>query len=149
MRIETDDDSDALMDDYGIGDEYIDIPGLCKVATVDEIEDQGWSLNPGRYVGVAEGAADDFDFKERLQELNEELEVLNEEAMKLAKTDQKESNGVGGMSWPKKPLANVADFCLGKMLDKKKNKGRSLPYLANVNVRWGSFDFDNLRLIEI
>lgn len=59
---------------------YADIPGLCKVATVKEIEAQGWSLNPGRYVGVAEGDVDDFDFKERLQELNEELEVLSVEA---------------------------------------------------------------------
>ena len=62
---------------------YADVPGLCKLATIKEIEAQGWSLNPGRYVGVAEGEADDFDFKERLQELNEELEVLNVEAKEL------------------------------------------------------------------
>ena len=37
------------------------------------------------------------------------------------------------------------DFCLGKMLDEKKNKGDLLPYLANVNVRWASFDFAELR----
>src|SRR6202020_1447751 len=30
---------------------YVDVPGLCKVATIDEIEALGWSLNPGRYVG--------------------------------------------------------------------------------------------------
>jgi len=62
---------------------YGDVPGFCKVATVKEIEAQGWSLNPGRYVGVAEGEADDFDFKERLEELNEELETLNIEARGL------------------------------------------------------------------
>ncbi|MCL5998797.1 MAG: type I restriction-modification system subunit M [Chloroflexi bacterium] len=62
---------------------YGDIAGLCKVATIQEIEAQGWSLNPGRYVGVAEQAADDFDFKERLEELNEELEMLNAEAHDL------------------------------------------------------------------
>ena len=49
------------------------------------------------------------------------------------------------MGWEKKPLEVVADFCLGKMLDQKKNKGELLPYLANVNVRWGSFDLDDLR----
>ena len=49
------------------------------------------------------------------------------------------------MSWEKKPLEVVADFCLGKMLDQKKNKGELLPYLANVNVRWGSFNLDDLR----
>ena len=62
---------------------YKDVPGLCKVATIKEIEAQGWSLNPGRYVGVTERAADDFDFKERLEELNEELETLNAEAREL------------------------------------------------------------------
>jgi len=62
---------------------YEDVAGLCKVVTRAEIEAQGWSLNPGRYVGVAERAADDFDFAERLQELNEELEVLNAEAHEL------------------------------------------------------------------
>jgi len=62
---------------------YTDVLGVCKVATLDEIETQGWSLNPGRYVGVAERAADDFEFLERLEELNEELETLNAEARML------------------------------------------------------------------
>ena len=57
--------------------------GLCKVATLKEIEAQGWSLNPGRYVGVAEREAEDFDFAEKLEELNEELETLNAEAHEL------------------------------------------------------------------
>jgi len=63
--------------------EYQDIPGLCKVATVEEIEAQGWSLNPGRYVGVAEREEDDVDFQVRLEELYEELELLNAEADSL------------------------------------------------------------------
>jgi len=63
---------------------YRDVPGLCKVATCAEIEAQGWSLNPGRYVGVAKGEAiSDEDFKERFEALNEELEVLNAEAREL------------------------------------------------------------------
>lgn len=62
---------------------YADVAGLCKVATLSEIESQDWSLNPGRYVGVAEKGADDFDFAEKLEELNEELEVLNSEAREL------------------------------------------------------------------
>ncbi len=62
---------------------YCDIAGVCKVATRAEIEAQGWSLNPGRYVGVADRAPDDFVFAERLEELNEELEVLNAEARGL------------------------------------------------------------------
>ena len=62
---------------------YADVAGLCKVATLEEIEAQGWSLNPGRYVGVADREEDDFVFAERLEELNEELEVLNSEAGEL------------------------------------------------------------------
>ena len=63
---------------------YRDIPGLCKAATLQEIEAQGWSLNPGRYVGVAKGEdLSDEDFKEKLEALNEELEVLNAEAREL------------------------------------------------------------------
>ena len=63
--------------------QYADVAGLCKVATLAEIEEQGWSLNPGRYVGVAAREEEDFVFAERLEELNEELEVLNSEAGEL------------------------------------------------------------------
>ena len=62
---------------------YADVLGLCKVATIADIETQGWSLNPGRYVGVAERAADDFEFAVRLEELNEQLEAFNVEAREL------------------------------------------------------------------
>jgi len=65
------------------GGTYRDVSGLCRVATIKEIKAQGWSLNPGRYVGVAEREADDFDFYERLQDLNEELEMLNAEGREL------------------------------------------------------------------
>jgi len=56
---------------------YADVLGLCKIASIEEIESQGYSLNPGRYVGVAEKEDDDIDFKIRLQELHEEFELLN------------------------------------------------------------------------
>jgi type I restriction enzyme M protein len=72
---------------FGKKSGYKDIPGLCKVATIKEIEKQGWSLNPGRYVGVAPGeAVSDEDFKEQLEILNEELEALNAQARDLEKT---------------------------------------------------------------
>ncbi len=66
---------------------YADIPGLCKAANIKEIEAQGWSLNPGRYVGVAPGEdVSDEDFKEQLETLNEELESLNAQARELEQT---------------------------------------------------------------
>jgi type I restriction enzyme M protein len=75
--------SEAILKEaFGDG-KYANVPGLCKVATLAEIEAQGWSLNPGRYIGVADKAEDDFVFAERLEELNEELEVLNSEAREL------------------------------------------------------------------
>ncbi|HMP84000.1 MAG TPA: restriction endonuclease subunit S [Verrucomicrobiota bacterium] len=47
--------------------------------------------------------------------------------------------------WTRKPLEEVAQFRLGKMLDQEKNRGDLLSYLANVNVRWGEFDLQELR----
>ena len=75
--------SAALMKQNFPKGKYVDVAGLCKVATLAEIEAQGWSLNPGRYIGVAEQAADDFEFTVRLEELGEELETLNREAQEL------------------------------------------------------------------
>jgi type I restriction enzyme M protein len=66
---------------------YRDIPGLCRAATLTEIEAQGWSLNPGRYVGVAPGeTVSDEDFKTQLGTWNEELETLNAQARELEQT---------------------------------------------------------------
>ena len=73
-----------LVEVFGKKPIYSDILGLCKAATLTEIEAQGWSLNAGRYVGVAAGeAVSDEDFKEKLETLNEELEVLNAQAREL------------------------------------------------------------------
>ena len=81
--VETEAGSQDLMKEKFPKGRYADVLGLCKVATLADIETQGWSLNPGRYVGVAERAADDFEFALRLEELNEELETLNGEARSL------------------------------------------------------------------
>lgn len=52
------------------------------------------------------------------------------------------------MKWEKVKLGSVTDSCLGKMLDQNKNKGDYQPYLANVNVRWGEFDLEDLPLMK-
>ena len=63
------------------------VAGLCRAATLKDIEAQGWSLNPGRYVGVAPGeTVSDEDFKAQLEALNEELETLNAAARELEAT---------------------------------------------------------------
>ena len=48
------------------------------------------------------------------------------------------------MRWEKVKLGDVTDSCLGKMLDQAKNRGEYQPYLANIDVRWGNFNLDNL-----
>jgi type I restriction enzyme M protein len=63
---------------------YRDVLGLCAAKPRGETEDQGWSLNPGHYVGVAPGdSLSDSDFKERLGTLAEEFEGLNAQALNL------------------------------------------------------------------
>jgi len=78
---------DKIKEVFGNKPAYADVAGLCKAATLQEIEAQGWSLNPGRYVGVVAGeGVSDEDFKEQLVALNEELEVLNAQARELEQT---------------------------------------------------------------
>jgi len=76
-----------LVEVFGKKPSYADISGLCKAATFAEIQAKDWSLNAGRYIGVAAGeAVSDEDFKEKLETLNEELEVLNAQARELEQT---------------------------------------------------------------
>jgi len=76
-----------LQEVFGETPSYADVPGLCKAATLEEIEAQGWSLNAGRYVGVAPGEeVSDEDFREQFETLSEELEVLNAQARELEET---------------------------------------------------------------
>ena len=72
--------SEAKIKQYFPDMQYKDVKGLCKVATLEEIERQGWSLNAGRYVGVADNVEEEYVFEDKLQELNAELEKLNNEA---------------------------------------------------------------------
>ena len=71
-----------LYDKFGDG-EYKDIPGLCKIATRAEIEQKGWSLTPGAYVGVAPVEDDGVDFHDRMVEIHEEILKLQEESNRL------------------------------------------------------------------
>lgn len=93
-------DSKGLLKEQFPKSAYADVAGLCKAATLAEIEAQGWSLNPGRYVGIGERAADDFDFAERLEALNEELEGLNAHARGLEQTIANNVAGILDASGP-------------------------------------------------
>ena len=84
-----------LYEKFGDG-EYVDVPGLCKIAYITNeakgdnegisIEDKGWSLTPGAYVGVAPIEDDGVNFEERMAEIHEELLALQQEANVLMDT---------------------------------------------------------------
>lgn len=82
-EIETNAGSEKLMKEHFPKGKYKDIDGLCNVVAIKDIKKHGYSLNPGRYVGVAEKEDDGIDFYEKLEELNEELEQLNTGAREL------------------------------------------------------------------
>jgi type I restriction enzyme M protein len=76
-----------LKEIFGKKPKYADVASLCRAATLKEIEAQGWSLNPGLYVGVAAGEAiADDEFQQQLEALNTQLETLNSEARDLEQT---------------------------------------------------------------
>ena len=83
-----------LTEKFGEG-EYADIPGLCKVATLEEIEAKGYSLTPGAYVGVAPTEDDGVDFHQRLTEIHQELRSLQEESNRLMDTISKNWEEMG------------------------------------------------------
>ena len=83
-----------LTDKFG-GGEYRDIAGLCKAATLQEIEEKNWSLTPGAYVGVEEQQTDDVDFAERMQAIHVELLELQMQSDELMATISKNWEEMG------------------------------------------------------
>jgi type I restriction enzyme M protein len=64
-------------------EKYENIKGRCKVALLDEIRDNDYSLNPGRYVEIIEKEISDVDFSAKMNELKTEFTNLTAEAYKL------------------------------------------------------------------
>jgi type I restriction enzyme M protein len=84
QKVEAEAGSETLMKQHFSKGKYADVAGLCKVALLKELEPNGWSLNPGRYVGVAPGdAVSDEEFKSQFEALNEKFEALTVEAHEL------------------------------------------------------------------
>lgn len=83
-----------LTEKFGDG-AYQDIPGLCKAATLEEIEQKGFSLTPGAYVGVPPAEDDGVDFHERMAEIHKELLELQAESDRLMETISKNWEEMG------------------------------------------------------
>ena len=62
---------------------YTDVLGLCKTASINEIEEKGWTLTPGAYVGVVAIEDDGVNFEERMEEIHRELLSLQAESNEL------------------------------------------------------------------
>jgi len=77
---------------------YEDVTGLCKLASLDEVKEQEYSLNPGRYVGVVieEDGKTEEEFSAEMLALNAELERLNVEARDLEKVIGKNIRLIAG-----------------------------------------------------
>lgn len=71
-----------IFEKFGEG-EYRDIPGLCKLADRETIQEKNYSLTPGAYVGVAAVEDDGVDFEQRMREIHEELVRLQGESNRL------------------------------------------------------------------
>lgn len=63
--------------------QYVDVEGLCKIVDLKEVEENDYSLTPGRYVGYSIQIDEDFDYQARMTEINSELKELNIEAIDL------------------------------------------------------------------
>jgi type I restriction enzyme M protein len=62
---------------------YEDVEGLCKITDLEEIEENDYSLTPGRYVGYSIQFDEDFDYQTRIKDIHSELAVLNTESSDL------------------------------------------------------------------
>lgn len=77
---------------------YEDVTGLCKLASPEEVEEQEYSLNAGRYVGVVieeDGKTED-EFLDFMNELNEELNILNNQSVEYFDCIQKNMSTILG-----------------------------------------------------
>ena len=88
--------SGELMDEHFPDGTYTDVTGLCAALAIEEIEAQGWSLNPGRYVGVVVETMDEGVFQERISELTSEFREPSEQAAELTTTIQDVLNKING-----------------------------------------------------
>ena len=75
-----------LIDKFGEEGTYRDVPGLCRIADIAEVEAKNFSLTPGAYTGAEEVASDDVDFTARMKEIHAELEVLQNKSAEIFAT---------------------------------------------------------------
>ncbi|CAN5236888.1 hypothetical protein BH23BAC3_BH23BAC3_27680 [soil metagenome] len=76
-------------------DEYEDISGTCKSATLEEIRKNDYVLTPGRYVGAPETEDDGIPFPEKMEKLTARLKTQFEESEALEASIKENFAGLG------------------------------------------------------
>jgi type I restriction enzyme M protein len=93
--IEEKEDSKELMKESFPDVKYVDLPGLCKVATKAEIEEKGWVLSPGRYIDIIEDDVSDEDFEEKMGGLVSKLGEMFMESENLENKIKENLKNIG------------------------------------------------------
>lgn len=75
-----------LTDKFGDEGTYRDIPGLCRIASIEDVEAKQFSLTPGAYTGAEEAKDDGIDFTARIKEIHAELERLQNKSAEIFAT---------------------------------------------------------------
>lgn len=99
----TDEDIQKIADTYHVwggekvkSGEYEDIPGFCKVASLDEIKKHDFILTPGRYVGFEETEEDSEEFEEQMERL---IAELSEQFRKSEELERKIKENLAGLGY--------------------------------------------------
>ena len=74
---------------------YEDIQGFCKVASIDEIREHDFILTPGRYVGIEEVEDDGEPFEEKMERLTTTLAMQFEKSRELEDEIRRQLGGIG------------------------------------------------------
>lgn len=102
LRVLTDDENGdiqkiaATFNAFENNDNYQDIKGYCRVATLEDVEKEGFILTPGRYVGVAEIEQDSEPFETKMPRLKQELYAMFEESHKLEENIKEQLEKLSG-----------------------------------------------------
>lgn len=81
---------------YANNDNYEDVAGFCKKASLEEIKTNDYVLTPGRYVGLKEPEDDGEPFEDKMERLTTEL---SEQMKKSAELDVEIKNVLGEIGY--------------------------------------------------
>lgn len=77
------------------GENYEDVQGFCKSASIDEIREHDYILTPGRYVGIEEEDDDGEPFEEKMERLTSTLSEQLKKSRELEEEIRKQLGGIG------------------------------------------------------